>query len=134
MHHISAKTTALGGTRWLDWKSRDTKSMWTANLTPSSRPDCDLFFCTSYSRDSGGHVYGCERGRYQSLESPDWAFQVPGKKCGENGSCPSERPQAPQSSIPVEAQGQTVLLRGTPGSGAGDGGWLSNPEMTRNQA
>lgn len=44
MHHISARTKALGGARWLHWQSRDTKSVWTANLTPSSRPDCDLFF------------------------------------------------------------------------------------------
>lgn len=58
-------------------------------------------------------------------------FRSLGRNVEKMGAAPVKGRRHPSPASQWRHKGQTVLLRG---SGAGDGGWLSNPEMPRNQA
>lgn len=61
-------------------------------------------------------------------------FRPLGRNVEKMGAAPVKGRRHPSPAPQWRHKGQTVFLRGIPGSGAGDWGWRSNPEMPRSQA
>lgn len=108
--------------------------MWTANLTPSSRLECDLVFAQAIQGTQEDKHMVARGGSISLFKVLIGLFRSLGRNVEKMGAAPVKSRRDPSPAPQWRHKGQTGFLRGTPGSGAGDGGWLSNPEMLRSQA